>query len=64
MTPEQMRAYIAALELQLGMKPRAARKPSEAKQLKAADKARRAQFKLEAFKRARLHVSLNRYCRY
>lgn len=61
-TLEDLKRQIAALEEKLAHKPR--RRASDAKAEKARQKARRAQFKLEAQKRARLHCSLNRYaCR-
>lgn len=62
MTPEQMLARISELESELKPKPRKARVGAgSAKAAKAAERARKAQFKLEALKRSRLHCSLNRY---
>lgn len=59
-TLEELRARIAALEAQLAHKPR---RKSDIRAEKAARKARAAKFKLEAWRRAHSHTSLNRYAR-
>jgi hypothetical protein len=61
MNVDEMKARIAQLESELQPKRAKASRRSEAKSFKAAQKARKAQFKLEAWKRAHLHSSLNRY---
>lgn len=69
MTPDQMLARISQLEAFLAqptrvVKARATKTTTSSRKAeRAAEKARRAQFKLEAFKRNRLHCSLNRYTR-
>jgi hypothetical protein len=62
MTPTlaELQARIAALEEKLAHKPR---RRSDAKAEKAARKARAAKFKLEAWRRAHSHTSINRYAR-
>lgn len=55
MTTAEMVARIAQLEAQLAEpRPRTGRKPD-------ADKLRRKQFRLDAWKRAHLHLAINRY---
>jgi hypothetical protein len=58
MTPAQMQARITELEAQLGKRKRAPRKADP-------ERARRAQFRLEAQQRRRRGcVGVNPYCRY
>lgn len=57
-TREQLLARIAELEAATA-KP-AHRSPKRTKKL-SPDKARKAQFKLDAWRRAHLHTTLNRY---
>lgn len=59
-TTEELQARIAALEEKLSHKPRRA---SVSKAEKVRQKARRAQFKADRWRRSRLHLSLNRYAR-
>lgn len=59
-TIQELQARIAALEAQLHpIKRRSPQKRAERNWAKA----RKAQFKLDAQKRARLHCSINRYAR-
>lgn len=60
-TLAELQARIAALEAQLALKPRKRRCDMRAE--KTARKARAARFKLEAWRRAHLHTSINRYSR-
>jgi hypothetical protein len=59
-TIEELKAKITALEEKLSHKPRRA---SVSKAEKARQKARHAQFKVDHWRRSRLHLSLNRYAR-
>lgn len=56
MSPTEMLARIAELERQLGT-----HKPRRAPGAKAAERARKRQFKLDKWRRERRHLSLNRY---
>jgi hypothetical protein len=58
MTIAEMQARIAALEEKLTHKPRTR---GAGKAERERQKARRAQFKLDRWRRSRLHLSLNRY---
>jgi hypothetical protein len=60
MTREQMIARIAELESGTP-KARRAKIAAENREAKRNEKERKAKFKLEAWKRAHLHSSLNRY---
>ena len=69
MSREEMLARIAALEAQLVRPERVHRTPNKAsaadrahnKRVKAETTARRKQFKIDAWRRAHRHTSLNRY---
>jgi hypothetical protein len=62
MTADEMKARIAELEGVLADPKRArAHRSASNKATKLAEKARKAQFKLEALKRSRLGSTLNRY---
>jgi hypothetical protein len=59
MSRAELEARIAALEDTLASKPCRQRGARSAD--KARERARRKQFKLDAWKRAHLHLSINRY---
>lgn len=62
MTREQMLARITALEAQLqAQQPQPRRKTGERKAAKDAARARKRQFRLDQWRRAHRHTSLNRY---
>jgi outer membrane murein-binding lipoprotein Lpp len=60
-TIQELQARITALTEKLAHKPR--RRASDAKAAKDAAKARKAQFKLDAWRRSHSHWSINRYAR-